>query len=164
MGGCNLITLVRSLFVLSYSMFWGGLTCYAGFVLRINHQVIVDPMLGGLITQRVTVLLQLLGAITVVLMLANAFQVSLVCQRYAFWLAFWAIVLGVALGGLVIVHRRLDTVIDIDALEVINREVFDRNHRRYNQLTTIEWIASLIYLPTTIAAWQKVDRQLDRTA
>ena len=51
----------RILLILCFSLFWGGLTFYTGFVVRISHDVLEDPMDGGLITQRVTNLLQYLG-------------------------------------------------------------------------------------------------------
>lgn len=158
-----MITLVRSLLLFSFALLWGGLTFYTGFVVRIIHDVVVDPMDGGMITQQVTVLLQILGTVTVVLMLWNAFQISRACNKYAATLFLLAIVLAGAIAGLAIVHSHLDSVIDVEASEVTNREAFTISHRRYNQLTTIEWIASLIYLPTTVAAWRKVDLDPSRS-
>ena len=146
-------TLVRTLLLLSFALFWGGLTFYTGFVVRIIHEIVADPMDGGLITQRVTMLLQIFGGITVVLMLCNAFQVMHSSRRYAAALALTAIVLGSAIIGLVIVHGQLDSVINIESSEITDRDFFIVSHRRYNQLTTIEWLASLVYLPITIAAW-----------
>ena len=113
---------------------------------------------GGLVTQRVTVLLQIFGGATVLLMLLNAIQIGCHCKKYGFALAFCTIVLGSAIVGLVIVHGQLDSVIRIDKAEITDREVFTINHRRYNQLTTIEWLAALAYLPITVAGWRKVDR------
>ena len=154
-----MVGLVRFLFLLSFVLFWGGLTFYTGFVVRIIHDVVNDPMDGGMITQRVTVLLQVFGGVTVLLMLGNALQISRSCKKNGFALALCAGVLGAAVTGLLIVHGNLDAVIDVSAADVTDREVFTINHRRYNQLTTIEWIAALVYLPITIAAWRKVDRQ-----
>ena len=153
----------RILLLLSYALFWGGLTFYTGFVVRIAHDVLDNPMDGGLITQRVTALLQMLGGVTVLLMLWNAFQVGLSNKRFGIALTLCAIVLGVALAGLVIVHGHLDAVIDIDAGEVVDRDAFTIGHRRYNQLTTVEWIATLCYLPITIAAWRRVDQAVANT-
>ena len=148
----------RLLLLLSFALFWGGLTFYTGFVVRIAHDVLDNPMDGGLITQRVTVLLQILGGITVLLMLWNAFQVSRKHRRFGMALALCAIVLGVALVGLTIVHGQLDAVIDVNAYKIVDRDAFVIGHRRYNQLTTVEWISALLYLPITIAAWQNVDK------
>ena len=150
-----MISICRWLLMVSYALYWGGLTFYTGFVVRIIHDVLNDPMDGGLITQRVTVWLQFLGMVTLPLMLWNAYQVNRSHHRYGLALVACTIVLGVAIIGLVIVHGQLDGV--IDGNEITNREVFRLNHQRYNQLTTLQWIASLIYLPMTIAAWRKAD-------
>lgn len=152
-----MISITRTLLLFSYALFWGGLTFYTGFAVRIAHDVLSDPMDGGMITQRVTVLLQYFAAATVVLMLANAIQVGRKLRKLGFTLAFCAITLGVTVGGLVIVHGKLDAVIDVEAVEISDREVFAANHQRYNQLTTVQWIASLVYLPLTVVAWRKVD-------
>jgi hypothetical protein len=158
MDGMRLGTVAgRSLLLLSFSLFWGGLTSYTGFVVRISHDVLNDPMDGGMITQRVTEVLQMLGAITVVLMLWNAFMVSRSSKRFGAALATCALVVGCAIVGLEIAHGHLDAVINVDTAEITNREVFTISHRRYNQLTTIEWLASLAYLPITVAAWRQMD-------
>lgn len=152
-----MIGIVRSLLLFSFAVFWGGLTFYTGFAVRIAHDVLADPMDGGLITQRVTVLLQYFGAATVLLMLLNAIQVGCEIRKLGIALGVCAIVLGIAIGGLVYVHGQLDAVINVQASEIIHREAFTINHRRYNQLTTIEWLASLVYLPLAVVAWRKVD-------
>lgn len=151
--------MVRLLFLFSFSLFWGGLTFYTGFVVRISHDVLSDPMQGGLITQRVTALLQIFGGVTVLFMLWNAFDIRRHSRNFAIALTICAVLVGVAVTGLVVVHQQLDSVIDIDSAEITNREAFTIGHRRYNQLTTIEWLASLAYLPITIAAWRAVDRR-----
>jgi hypothetical protein len=70
-----------------------------------------------------------------------------------------ALVLGAALAGSALVHARLDSVIDIRAHEITNREAFTAGHRHYSQLTTIVWLASLAYMAITVSAWRHVDRQ-----
>ena len=110
-----------------------------------------------MVTQRVTGLLNVLAGVTVFLMLWNAYQVSQNCKRYATSLVLCTLILAVAVVGLCVVHRQLDMVINVEAVEITDREIFSINHRRYNQLTTVEWIATLAYLPVTVAAWRKVD-------
>ena len=150
-----MISAGRILLLFSFALFWGGLTFYTGFVVRIAHDVLSDPMDGGLITQRVTDVLQMLGGVTVLLMSWNAVQVFRGDRKYGYALAVCIVVLSSALVGLVVVHANLDAVIQSSA--IIDDDVFTINHRRYNQLTTIEWLASLAYLPITIMAWRKID-------
>jgi len=108
-----MIWLVRILLLLVFTLFWGGLTFYTGFVVRISHDVLSDPMDGGLITQRVTSLLQMLGVITVALMLLNAVAVGRHARRFGYWLLGCTGILAASLVGLFIVHGHLDQVIDV---------------------------------------------------
>ena len=113
---------------------------------------------GGLITQRVTALLQIFGAVAAAFMLLNAIVVGRSSNRFGIVLAMAAIVLGVSIVGLFVVHSQLDAVIDVSAAEITDRERFTQLHRHYNQLTTVQWIASVAYLPITVIAWNKIDR------
>ena len=149
---------VRSLFLLSFALFWGGLTFYTGFVVRISHDVLDDAMSGGLITQRTTTIAQVLGLVTVALMFANGVHVSRKAPKLGYALIIIGLLLGATLIGLVIVHGQLDDVIDVDAFEVTDYDSFQVGHRRYNQLTTVEWILGLVYLLVTVRGWQRVDQ------
>ena len=152
-----MIWFVRILLLLTFSVYWGGLTFYTGFVVRISHDVLSDPMDGGLITQRVTSLLQILGVATVVLMACNCIVVVRRSPKYGYVLIGCATLLACSLVGLFVVHGHLDAIIDIGAAEITDRDAFVTGHRRYNQLTTIQWLASLSYLPITVFAWQSID-------
>ncbi len=154
-----MISTSRILLLITFSLFWGGLTFYTGFVVRISHDILIDPMVGGLITQRVTQWLQFAGVLTVVFMLWNTVLVGKVSRKYGFTLALCSLILICSLAGLMLVHAQLDAVIDANALEITNRDAFTIGHRRYNQLTTIEWISSLSYLIITTVAWRRIDRQ-----
>jgi len=154
-----MIVTSRILLLIVFSLFWGGLTFYTGIVIRISHDVLIDPMESGLITQRVTHWLQIAGAVSAFFMLWNAVLVRKISRKYGFTLITCSLILVCSLVGLVLVHNQLDAVIDVDAMEITNRDAFTISHRRYNQLTTIEWISSLIYLIFTVAAWRQVDKQ-----
>jgi len=149
---------IRALFLLAFALFWGGLTFYTGFVVRISHDVLEDTMSGGLITQRTTTILQTLGLITVVLMFVNGVSVARQSPRFGYALVIIGLLLGATLIGLFIVHGLLDDVIDVDAFEVTDYDSFRAGHRRYNQLTTVEWTLGLVYLLVTVRGWQLVDR------
>lgn len=154
-----MIWLCRVLMLFVFALFWGGLTFYTGFVVRISHEVLNDPFDGGLITQRVTVLLQYLGVAAGLLMLINAGTIARRSRGYGVALTALASTLLISVIGLCVVHAQLDAVIDIDAGEILDRDTFTIGHRRYNQLTTVEWIASVLYLPVTLFAWRSVDRR-----
>ena len=149
--------LLRTSLLLTFALFWGGLTFYTGIVVRISHDVVSDLMEGGLITQRVTVWLQYLGAACVLLMLANAAVVFRCRRGWGTALGLCAVLTGVSVIGLTIVHGHLDAVIDVAAQTVTDQDAFDIGHRRYNQLTTVEWLSTLCYLIITVFAWQRLD-------
>lgn len=153
-----MIWIVRILMLFVFALYWGGLTFYTGFVVRISHDVLADPIDGGLITQRVTELLQYLGVTATILMFVNNWSVFRLSRAYGLALTACTTCLVLSLIGLFIVHGHLDAVIDIDVPEITDRDAFTIGHRRYNQLTTIEWIASVVYLPATLFAWRSVDR------
>ncbi len=150
--------LFRSSLLFAFALFWGGLTFYTGIAVRIAHDVLSDPMEGGLITQRVTAVLQVLGVVSAVLMLGNAVLLWKACRRHSLCLLSCAVILSASLVGLFVVHGQLDDVISVEDAEVMDRDRFVIGHRRYNQLTTVEWISSLLYLPITISAWRIQDQ------
>lgn len=149
----------RIFFLLVFSLFWGGLTFYTGFVVRVSHRVLDDAMLGGLITQGVTNVLQMLGVLAVIVMGINAFVVTKKLPRLGYLLWGLAAVVGLSIIGLYIVHGHLDAVIDTASATITDDSTFRNGHRHYNQLTTVEWIASLFYLGATVAAWRSIDRE-----
>ncbi len=154
-----MVWFVRVLLLFCFSLFWGGLTFYTGFVVRISHDVLNDPMDGGLITQRVTAVLQALGLVTVFLMGLNCVGVTRQSRKLGFLLIGCALLFSLALVGLSQVHGQLDSVIDANASEITDRVAFDHGHRRYNQLTTVQWLACLAYLPITVIAWRLIDQK-----
>lgn len=153
-----MIWFARFAFIGTYALFWGGHTFYTGFVVRIAHDILNDPIDGGLITQRVTSLLQLLCCATVLMMFINAMLIARRNRKFGISLGLLAGIVAVAVGALFVVHGRLDAVIDIANGEIVDRDAFTIGHRRYNQWTTVQWVAALLYLPVTLAAWRSIDR------
>ncbi|MGI9472361.1 MAG: hypothetical protein ACR2NZ_12540 [Rubripirellula sp.] len=154
-----MIFVCRILLLFAFALYWGGLTFYTGFVVRISHDVLNDPMDGGMITQRVTVILQLFGLLTALLMIWNVFFVVRQSPKYGYALGACVALLVCSLIGLFVVHEQLDAIIDIGTAEITDREAFVIGHRRYNQLTTVQWLSALIYLPITLVAWSSIDRK-----
>lgn len=153
------IWVIRISLLFCFALFWGGLTFYTGFVVPIAHDILINPMDGGLITQRVTRLLQWLGASYAVLMAVNALVVRNQQRRLGNALLACSVILAMSIAGLAIVHRQLDSVIDIQEGLVTDQATFDDGHRHYNQLTTVEWLVTLASLPITLIAWRQADSQ-----
>jgi hypothetical protein len=151
------IWVCRILLLLAFALYWGGLTCYTGFVVRISHDVLSDPMDGGLITQRVMAVLQMLGVVAVVLMVGNCVVVIRQSRKYGFLLVGCATIMAGSLIGMIVVHEQLDSIINLATAEITDRDAFVIRHRRYNQFTTVQWLSSLAYLPITVFAWRSMD-------
>lgn len=154
-----MIWLCRLPLLIAFALHWGGLTLYTGFVVRVAHDVLSDPMDGGLITQQVTTGLQYLGVLTLILMALNAWLVLRQTPRLGRVLLACVVLLAIALVGLFATHGALDAVIDVRAAEITDRDAFTAGHRRYNQFTTLQWLAALAYLPTTLLAWHVIDSE-----
>lgn len=152
-----MISFTRILLLLTFALFWGGLTFYTGFVVRISHSILDDPFEGGLITQQATGVLQWLAVAAIGLMAINGFAVHKRRRKPGAALLICSAILTVAVAGLFIVHEQLDAVISRSEGGITNREAFDAGHRHYNQLTTIEWLTTLAYLPITVLAWRSID-------
>ena len=152
-----MVGIFRVLFVLVFALFWGGLTFYTGFVVRISHDVLADPMDGGLITQRVTNVLQILGLTAFAFMVCNALITLWNSRRFGYQLIVVSGIFLFALLGLFVVHDHLDAVIDISGSQVTDEDAFTIGHRRYNQLTTVEWLSSLTYVAISVFAWRSID-------
>ena len=147
----------RIALVFMFALYWGGLTFYTGIVVRIIHMVLNDPMDGGLITQKVTFVLQVLGACTLPLMLVNDLSVARHSKRIGIALIGLTLVLSCALVALFVIHSQLDHLIDVQQMEITDRGEFDAAHRRYNQTTTVQWLATVAYLPLAVYSWRVTD-------
>lgn len=151
--------LLRIALVFMFALYWGGLTFYTGIVVRIIHLVVNDPMDGGLITQKVTVVLQVLGVCTLPLMVINDIAAIRRSKPIGMTLIGLTLLLSCALVALFVVHAQLDALIDGQAGVIADREAFEKAHRRYNQSTTVQWLAAVIYLPLAIHSWRLTDRE-----
>lgn len=148
----------RTLFLFVFALYWGGLTFYTGIVVRIAHDVLNDPMDGGMITQRVTSVLQWMGVSMFVIMIWNNILIWRYHTKLGWCLSTCTLILACALTGLFVVHGQLDAVIDLERYEITDRDAFTVGHRHYNQWTTLQWGSVLAYLPLTVIAWSKLDR------
>lgn len=144
----------RIFFLLAFALHWGGLTFYAGVVVRISHDVLNDPMDGGLITQRALAVLQILGVVFIVSTACNWIAVRRQSRKLSLLLLGSAVIFGCTLVGLFVVHAQLDSLIDVTAFEITDRVAFELGHRRYKQLTAVHWLASLACFLIAVSCWR----------
>jgi hypothetical protein len=154
-----MLTLLRRLLVLIALMFWqGGFTFYAAVVVPVGQEVLGSHFKQGRITRRVTVYLNLSGAIALVPL---AWDVAAARERSAWRRRLrWLCVAGMAVGlGLLYwLHPRLDELIDLDVGYVSDRGAFRTGHSWYLWISTVQWGLGLVYALLMLYAWRDEDR------
>jgi hypothetical protein len=136
--------LIRLMFLVSLAIYTGGFTFYSAVVIRILHQQLESAFEAGLITQRVTDALNVLGIMTLMLGWCAAGLTSLGrarIRRGTRW-QFWLLAISsTCLVILVVLHRVMDQKLSTGPLAG-----FYPWHRAYLWTSTAQWIANLALL------------------
>lgn len=147
----------RYLVLLAISMWLGGFTFYSVVVIHTAHHVLDSMLETGLITQQVSGWLNIIGVAALVILLWNT-----LVNRQRHWtkwfLASMWIVMAVVQVSLFLLHPVLDHQIDIETRHLVNREAFRPTHTLYVSLSTVQWIAGLLYLFCTLHVWRLRDQ------
>ena len=136
----------------------GGLTFYSLVVIRAAHQVIGSHAKVGFVTEKVTAGLNVIGTCALVVLLGNglaSWRPSSLWVRRG--LAVSWIVAAAAHGWVLLLHSRLDAMLDFQARQVQPGAPFFGLHEVYLIATAIEWTAGLAYLLLALAAWRRED-------
>jgi hypothetical protein len=151
------LTIIRRFLVVAALMFWqGGFTFYASVVVPLGQEVF--GMEQGFLTQRVTNYLNLAGAVALALLAVDAAGERVGRRRWRLrWMA-WC-VMAASLVALVLLHARLDALLEADNLRILDRHAFRPGHRLYLWISTIQWAAMLAYLALTLSIWLAADRR-----
>jgi len=151
----------RYLVILAVSLWMGGFTFYALFVLPTAHDVLGDRFASGLITRGVTISLNQLGIAAVLLMLWESIAS---CNSRCRWLAVTIIavwlVVAVSHIGLFMVHPKLDALIDVQGEGIINRAEFRSLHTTYERISGVQWVGCLVYLWFILLSWRCCHRSV----
>jgi hypothetical protein len=140
-------------------MFWqGGFTFYASVVVPVGQEQL-GHVGQGFITRRVTDYLNLAGAVA---LLPLAWDIAAgrdpsPTRRRIRWSAWLGMV--ITLVGLALLHRYLESQLDPEAYEILDRRIFRRGHRWYLWICTVQWSFCLIYMGFMLRAWGVVDHQ-----
>ena len=151
--------LLRRFLVVMALLFWqGGFLFYSSVVVPVGQSVLASPKDQGFITQRVTDYMNLAGAVALLVLLVELFLTPankpwISWTRRASWLVMFLALLGIA--GL---HIRLDGLLDLEDMEIMDRKAFHASHRWYLWLCTIQWFFGVVYLWLTLWSWRTVDQ------
>lgn len=138
-------SLRRFVATFSFTIWLGGLTFYALAVVPTGHQVLRSKVRQGFITQRVTQKLNWIGAVTMLLLMA---EVVARRERSGWWrtgCASWLAMSGL-LVALFQLHPHLDALLDESSRAVVDDDRFYALHRIYLLLTTVQWLAGAVHL------------------
>jgi hypothetical protein len=142
----------RFLLIALFAIWWGGFTFYALCVVPIGHEILHSKFRQGLITQRVSQTLNLLGIITLCACVLEHFVCSRVrgaeSRRNAgdlrtVEIACWA-AMALSLTTLIYLHGHMDTL--LATLAENSDERFYRLHRAYLLISSLQWLAGALYL------------------
>ena len=143
----------RLLAVLLLAVWWGGFTFYALVVVPTGHQVLRSKVRQGFITQQVTNQLNVLGAVTLALLLWQWAATRRVAPAPGWSRAAilsWA-VLAATLALLFWLHPRLDALLDAEHRSVLDDGKFYALHRIYLVVATVQWLAGAVHFASLLA-------------
>jgi hypothetical protein len=143
--------ILRWLFLVALSIYIGGFTFYSAVVIPILHDRLESSLETGLVTQRVTDVLNLLGLVTLSLgwCVYGLSVVSGVRSGQGSRCKIWPLVISsISLVVLLVLHRVLDR-----KLETGTFSGFYPWHRAYLWASTVQWIANLGLLTQSASAF-----------
>ncbi len=148
-------TVRRVLVVLALCLWFGGFTFYALVVIHMGHKVFDSLVEVGFLTQAVTRWLNLIGVGALCLMLWNVFAGWRRQNRFirGALLSTWLLAAGIEVA-LFVLHPRLDAHLDPETRTLISRPEFVSLHLLYVNLSTTQWVATIVYICATVWAWR----------
>ena len=129
--------------IVAIAFSFGGFTFYSAIVVKIGGEVL-DATMQGFVTRLVTHVLNIASAITLLVFVWEA--IASKNQRKSWANICFFSMLGLyslCLITLVLVHPRLDALLDPDTFAVANSDRFYVLHRIYLISNSIQWLATL---------------------
>ncbi len=122
--------------MLTWSIWFGGLTFYAATVVPLGAEQIGETA-QGMITQQVTLRLNAIGAISLLIWIPATFWRAKLKVAGSLWLLQVLVLLVLA-----VMHRRLTDSLDLEYGGPATPDFYDM-HRIYLIATTIQWLGLL---------------------
>src|ERR1051325_2117414 len=149
----------RALVVLGLCLWFGGFTFYSLVVIHTGHKVFGGMEEVGVLTQAVTRWLNLIGVAVLGLMLWNVFAGWTRQSRFirGTLLGTW-LVAAVIEVVLVALHPKMDALLDPQTRGIASRQTFKSLHLLYMNVSTMQWVATILYIWASIWAWARAGR------
>jgi hypothetical protein len=155
--------IVRRFLVLVALCFWqGGFTFYASVVVPIGTSFFRSSLRQGFITRQVTWYLNLAAAVALVVLAWDVWaeRDPAPWRRRARW-GLW-LLMALAQALLFALHPRLDELLQVRGMIVLDYEAFHPLHRTYLWTHTVQWGCVVLFLPLLLLAWRAVDLEQGR--
>lgn len=136
---------MKTITMLLFALWWGGFTFYAYWVIPVAHMVTGDKIVTGLITQKVSTIINVLCALFILSASIHSFivkafisitrleKIALIC-------------LAICLVVLIILHSVMDKLLPYDTSRVEIRTTFYHYHQVYLWVSTLMWVGGLTWL------------------
>ena len=146
---------LRVVVALLFAVWWGGFTFYAAVVVPIGVTVLGSATAQGFVTQPVSDRINVIGAVVIAVLCWNMISArrgSSRRVRRALEIS-WA-VLAAAQVALIVLHPRLDAMLDMKTRSiVVEHSVFYATHRMYLVVATGQWFAAIVHAVAVGYAW-----------
>ena len=136
-----MIKIAPFLTIITFALWWGGFTFYAAWVIPTAHEVTGNHILTGMITQRVS---NVLNGITTAFIAVSMLTFYLEKRERKQWIPLSIIAVG--LLTLVVLHAKLDTLVQVETQSLSDKTSFYAYHRVYLLVSTAMWLAGLVWL------------------
>jgi len=148
------VTTIRRVLALVAFAFWqGGFTFYTAVVVPTGTEVLGSAAAQGFITRRVTGYINIAGAAALVFLTWDA-MATRSARRIRLVMC---LLLAAGVVALMLLHPRLDAMLDAERERVLDRSAFRPIHRVYLWVSTAQWFAGVTYLVLTPFAWRRDD-------
>lgn len=147
----------RFVLVCALGLWLGGFAVYTGIVIRIGHRHFTDRQFG-FVTGEVTAILDVLSVVAILLAGLNlAIDWRRLPRGFRWAAAVTAAALLLTLAGSLIIHAKLDAVLDYPARRIRDEARFEPLHERYELFASLQWGFGLLYLGILLPAWRRQD-------
>ncbi|MHB8519934.1 MAG: hypothetical protein ACYDH9_04165 [Limisphaerales bacterium] len=147
------------LVILAVSLWFGGFTFYSLVVIHTGHRIFGGSREVGFLTQQVTRWLNLAGVAALLILLWNTMAGWHGARPGLRWGLAASLFLMVAVQvSLFTLHPMLDRLLDAQTHRILDRTQFVHLHHAYVNLSTTQWLATLVHLWLVLAAWSRAER------
>jgi hypothetical protein len=126
---------------ITFALWWGGFTFYATWVVPTAHEVLGNHILAGMITQRVSHVLNVLTGVFIVVALVQFYF-----ERGQKGELIPLSIIALGLIVLLFLHPQMDKFVLTETQSLTDKGAFYVYHRIYLVVSTIMWLAGIVWL------------------